>query len=63
MKCDPTMQILADRIAHEERVADLLTAAEAVLNATDTGTRLPLIRLDRAVRALRHSELFDRRHV
>ena len=61
MRADPTMHILAERIEHERRVADLLTAAEAVLNASDTGTRIPLARLDRAVRALRASELFDRR--
>lgn len=58
---DPTMHILAERLQHEARVADLLVAAESVLNASDTGSRLPLARLDRAVRALRHSELFDRR--
>lgn len=62
MRADPTMQILAERIAHEARVADLLREAEAVLSANDTGTRIPLARLDRAVRALRHSELFDRRN-
>lgn len=60
---DPTMAILAERLQHEARVADLLHAAERLLNVSDHGTAMAgaLVGLNRTVRALRHSELFDRR--
>lgn len=75
MKADPTMQILAERMEHEARIAILLTASERVVSdgegiavyQTPTQESLARLlssvsRLDRAVRALRNSELFDRRH-